>query len=673
MMALMSRWSIARPILPAPVPSDATRGRRLPPPRSPLAERPAGAPCWWYRLPASLLARRGYQGTLAILLIAVVACAVVPGAASAGLPRAASAPANRAAVHAYLLDMHAYAQAVAKAAPAVVGTYEGAANRIAGECPGAFVGAPQEANVIELGPSILRRTARQRGEEKRQSTQLSDMEEELSSELAFAEQEPRHTAVTALLANLKALPQDDPALSQLVHADTIGLEEELQAESTNVCADMKAWAGSGYRMLSQSSRTLALKHETELASFLRDLPAQFAASEPTSLTETPADRALVHETSQLESQTARTIANPIKSARKRVEAALGLTARAKREERLKSTPPESKFSTELGAGRTAAGSRYTVWLERTKGGYAGTCKLRMEVRGAEGAKPGLLRLIEGESGLCLKPRGDSSKEPSIKCSKGILKIDAAVLPTTRTVDLRLSNGAQIVSRPVLVPRRLGGPDAFYYQAVRGPSPIPVSLIERDARGHTLGVLKLRRIVGCSEHPLKYLPGGKRALVHGSTPQGPDFSIVGERYRLFGRVHIQLKLSIGEGLVGSSSEDEEEHFDEGRYGSVAVPMKRPAPLDSEISAACYPHEYSIFYGLLEQPRDTVLAKIAGKLVPALHVRIPGSLKTAPHRPSKVAKPAKANRKDPLARPRASCVVAVKRAGSCWTADTAEGPP
>jgi hypothetical protein len=56
------------------------------------------------------------------------------------------------------------------------------------------------------------------------------------------------------------------------------------------------------------------------------------------------------------------------------------------------------------------------------------------------------------------------------------------------------------------------------------------------------------------------------------------------------------------------------------------VKRTTPLDSEVSVACHSHEYSIFYGLLKQPRDTVLAKIAGKLVPVLSVRIPGSLHT-----------------------------------------------
>ncbi len=289
---------------------------------------------------------------------------------------------------------------------------------------------------------------------------------------------------------------------------------------------------------------------------------------------------------------------------------------------------ESKSSTKIGAGRTAAGSKYTVWLKRTKGGSADTCKSSVEVRGASGAKPGLIELLaSSELGVCFSPRKDRSEDPNVKCSEGLLKIDAEVPSATRTLDLRMSNGAQIVSHPVLVPRRLGGPDAFYYQVVRGPSPIPVSLIERDAQGHTLRVLKLRRIVGCSKHPLKYLSGGRRTLVRGHTPQGPDFSIVGERYRLFGRIHTQLKLRTGEGLVSSGEGgegEEEEGLNEGSRGSFAVPVKRPTPLDSEISAGCHPHEYSIFFGRLKQPRDTVLAKLAGKLVPLQLVRIPASL-------------------------------------------------
>jgi hypothetical protein len=420
-------------------------------------------------------------------------------------------------VHTYLLDMYAYTQAITEAAPALAGAYEGAASRIAGECPGVLVGAPQ-ANEIEVAPSILRRTARQRGEEKRQSRQLSDLEEELASGLAYSEQGSRQPATRALLANLEALPQAGPALSRVVHTQRIGLEESQKVENTDVCADMEAWAGSGYRTLSQASRATALKRETELAGFLTDLAAQ-SASESVTLMETPADKALVRKTAQLETQAAKTIANSTDSARKRVEAALGLTARTKREEILEPISHESKSSTELGAGHTAAGTSYTVWLERTNGGSADTCKSSVEVRKADGVKPGILELLSSTGPeVCLAPRKDRSEEPSVNCSKGLITIKTEVLSTTRMVDLRMSNGTRIVSRSVLVPRRLGGPGAFYYQAVRGPSPFPVSLTERDARGHTLRVLKLRRIVGCSKHPLKYLPGGSARSSAGALPR-----------------------------------------------------------------------------------------------------------------------------------------------------------
>ncbi|MFZ1927138.1 MAG: hypothetical protein WAU42_13470 [Solirubrobacteraceae bacterium] len=515
--------------------------------------------------------------------------------------------------------MYTYAQAITEVAPAMVATYEGTASRIAGGCPGVLAGISRDTEIVAAS-SIPSRTARQRGEEKRRSTQLSDLEAELGSELLSAEQEPSRPAARVLLSNLKSLPQGVPTLSYVVHADTIGLEEDLQAESTDVCADMKAWVGSGYRTLSPASRVIALKREAALVGFFRELAAQ-SKSEILSAAETPADKALLHKTDQLELQTAKTIANSIESARKRAEVALGIVTR---EKLLIPKSHESKSSRQIGAGRTTAGSKYTIWLERTKGGSADTCELSVEVRGANGAKPGLLELFtDSGSEVCLKPRKDRSEEPSVNCSEGLLKIKAEVLSATRMVDLRMSNGTQILSRPVLVPRRLGGPDAFYYQEVRGPSPIPVSLIERDAQGRTLRVLKLQRIVGCSKHPLKYLPGGKRTLARGQTPQGPAFSIVGERYRLFGRVHTQLKLRTGEGLM-SSDEGEEEGPNEGPSGSFAVPVKRRAPLDSEVSAGCRPHEYSIFYGLLDQPRDTVFAKVAGKLVPVLRVGVPASL-------------------------------------------------
>jgi len=104
-----------------------------------------------------------------------------------------------------------------------------------------------------------------------------------------------------------------------------------------------------------------------------------------------------------------------------------------------------------------------------------------------------------------------------------------------------------------VPARLGGPTGFYYQVVRGPSPIPVSLTELDAHGKPLRVFKLHRFVGCTKHLLKFLPGGIRTLVRDRVPQGPTFSIVGEAYRFFGHIHFALQVDAeGQGGHGESA-------------------------------------------------------------------------------------------------------------------------
>jgi hypothetical protein len=573
------------------------------------------------------------MGVLAVGLVIAASCVVAPGAAPDGVASADAASvgaataktsrlhgtnAERVATHTYLIDQYEYAQAITEAAPAAVAAYEGAVSKIAGECPSALAGVPQESIV---GISEAKLTARQRGESKRRQAQLLDLQSEIDSALAVAEQTPLGQARAALLAKLKALPPGGPALTQAVRADAVGLEEDLRVEVPDACADVKVWVASGYRALSPASRALAQREEARFPELLRRLASK-SPREPLSSAEDSADRALARKTAQLELGTAHTVASSLDSAHKRLEAALGLDNR-KRE--VEPVSPEPKASAKIAAGRTAAGSKYTVWLERKKNGSTYACKVGVEVKTAQQAGPTIVGIItSGESEICLAPSKDRS-EPSVKCSEGLLTIEAAVLSATRTVALRMSSGAQIVSRPVLVPHRLGGPAAFYYQAVRGPSPIPVSLIERDAHGRTLRVVKLRRIVGCSKHPLKYLPGGKRTLVRGQAPQGPDFSILGERYRLFGRIHIQLKLKTGEGLV-NFGEGEEGGPLEGSGESFAMPVKSKGPLDSELATGCRPHEYSIFYGLLEKPRDTVFAKITGKLVPLRRVHIPASLHT-----------------------------------------------
>jgi hypothetical protein len=555
-----------------------------------------------------------------MVLVATAVYAIAPGVASAKSRHTASTPADRAAVHAYLTAQYEYVGAVSETAPAGVAAFEARAQGIASECHNALAGAPQRT-AIEAVTRIARHSARQRGEERRQQTQLGDLHSEIDTSLISAEQQPLRPTRLALLAKLKALPPGPPVLAALVKVDVSGLEEDLAQEMPDACADIDAWVASGYRSLSPASRAIALHREATAVTDLRGALEQLSG-DPLSSLESPADRALASRTAQAESRIGLTISNSLLVAAQHMEAALGL----KTHELPK--PKESESTTRIGSGRTTAGTPYVVSVQRTNGGSG--CKAQVQIRPPESTASGvfgkIIEILGSEPVLCLSDGAGAVAQ--MQCSEGLIEIRTLLPSATRTVVLRLSDGRQIVSRPVLVSARLGGPAAIYYQAVRGPSPIPASLTERDARGHTLRVLKLRQIVGCSKHPLKYLPGGKRTLVRGKTPQGPDFSILGERYRLFGRVHVQLKLKTGEGLAssGEGEEEGEEGPGEGPSGPFAIPVRRPTPLDSEISSGCHPHEYSIFYGLLRKPRDTVLAKVAGKLVPMLHVRIPSSLHT-----------------------------------------------
>ncbi len=517
-----------------------------------------------------------------------------------------------------------YVQAVAEAAPASVAAYEGAASRIAGECPSVLAGAPQES---VLGPeaSSASRTGRQRGEAKRQRTQLSDLQNEIALSLQAAEEGPILSLRVALLAKLKALSASNAALAQAIHTEVLGLEDDLQLDVRDVCADIKVWVGSGYKVLASATRTLAQHEEAQLA----ELSSRFAGQsgvESLALMDDAADRALVRKTLALELQTIRTVSSSIESASKRLNVALGLGTH---EQELESLFRESKSSIKIGAGRTATGTTYTVWVERHKGSSISGCRVDVEAQEGEGS----------ESEICLSASGSRSA-PGVMCGQGLLTIQGQVLSAARTVVLRMSNGKQIVSHPTLVPRRLGGPAAFYYQVVRGPSPIPVSLTERDAHGQTLRVARLERIVGCTTHPLKYLPGGKRTLLSGQVPRGGlHFSILGERYRLFGRAYSRLTLTTGTDLeppaagpaegakrFGEEGGDEQEEGGpvEGSGGPLAMFVKSRMLLSSRTSTGCQPHEYSIFYGQLKKSRDTVLARVEGKLVSLHRVRIPASI-------------------------------------------------
>ena len=117
-----------------------------------------------------------------------------------------------------------------------------------------------------------------------------------------------------------------------------------------------------------------------------------------------------------------------------------------------------------------------------------------------------------------------------------------------------------------------------------------------------------------------LPGVIRTIVHDRLPQGPSFSIVGERSTQMGHNDFKLRINVAAeaglgGFIGGSSTLS--------AGGQIKPKPNP-PFVLEMEAGCRPHEYAILYGILKAPTDTVLARISGTLQPLRRKRIPARL-------------------------------------------------
>jgi hypothetical protein len=456
------------------------------------------------------------------------------------------------------------------------------------------------------------------GESERDLRQLGDLRLELSDALSLAAVEPYREAALGYANVLGSLRWSDHALTLLRHAEASATQHELQRGPLSVCADMKAWANSGYRTLSLATKTFVREQEVALAEIFRRAARNgFPSPEQLTPDEGPGDKLLKRKINALR-KARRPFLNSLQVIDTDVASALGIA----REPETKSPDTASVV---IGRGRTAAGSGYTIRLERQQPpqtkqagpiGPEPSCRFQVSVSEAGNQGEGESELVVvSAGGTCLST--SHPERPNVGCDAGLLTIEGQTLARTRSVRLRLSDGRQITSRVALVPARLGGPAGFYYQAVRGPSPIPVSLTELDAHNRVLRTIKLNRIRECSKHPITFLPGGLRTIVHGVAPGGPAFAIVGERYRTEGEVHFKLKVEVGEeGLSGG-----------GFLGVVPRPERpgqKPGPFSLEISKGCQPHEYAILYGILKSPRDTVLARTAGALRPLSRVRMPASL-------------------------------------------------
>lgn len=556
--------------------------------------------------------------------LAVVAVTTAAPDRSIAGPGAVASAGDRAATVAYRRAELVYEQAVAAAAPASLAAVEGLAGRLGGECPGVVAGVQQRMQRTRGSA----RSPRQEGEDARMRRQWSDLTYELTRAIGLTRDGSYRQAAVAFARKVLMLRWSDEAVTAFEHANARATEWEVDGVLPAVCADMETWVRSGYQRLPTATAALEREHKAVQQPFsllfVRAPSGSF--TNPVSRYEGSRARAFVLRLASVVKQD-RGALEHIATVEQHIRIALGVTSEAEIEEFTKPSKKQKlvpKGATAIGKGKTAAGSTYIMWVEpsRHRGGSRGgslveafamrrTCGSQVDV--VETTRPSAEESlsISGEPRVACLSRS-RPLAPRVRCQQENLTIEAQTVADARRVRLALADGRQIVSRVAVVPRGLGGPYGFYYQAVQVWSSPPVSITELDSRGRSLRTLSLRRATPrCpSQWPFVW-PGSVRWITSGRVPGGPRFSIIGsngepgEEPPRPAQVSLEIEVA-GEPGFGGTERD--------TGGQFAW----------QIDDGCQPREYAILYGVLNDTRDTLWARSTGDLTQLRRVRIPASL-------------------------------------------------
>jgi hypothetical protein len=277
-----------------------------------------------------------------------------------------------------------------------------------------------------------------------------------------------------------------------------------------------------------------------------------------------------------------------------------------------STGHRSAHPVTIGRGRTFAGTSFVATLPSGTGKEApGPSPVLGEREPTSNCPLNVAITENGGSSYVVEcyDRMESPVRPKVECVGGLLTIHMQVASTTRSVRLTLSNGQSMTSPVIRVPRRLGGPARVYYQAVRGPSPIPVSVTELSGRGQVLQTVAAPRVVECMKGVVRHLPGSGRVLVKAVAPGRREFAISTEETRILGRTNYGLRVTF-RGPMPFVVRSAALRLAQPAAGvQVASPAElgRIAPLEWQVIRVCKPYRYTILYGVLTSESDEVLVR------------------------------------------------------------------
>jgi hypothetical protein len=540
------------------------------------------------------------------------------------LPRVTSR--DRAATRAFLRAQHAYALALLANVPASVRAIDAVGGRLGRECPGVVSAAPPPERLPSFGEEPEPLSPRQQGEENRLERQRGELELELGSAFQRALLEPDQAAALAFARAVHRLRWSVPQVTAYAHLDAASVQAQLELPVADVCADMRAWAASGFRAVSPQTKAFVARLESPTRSFASSLSRLLFGEEgpdPAAFLR----RAGGRRGRALERRTDRVLLDLLEELRgsARLEARVREILGIKEPAPPRSGPPAG--SKLLAHGRVGRGT-YRVWLlPKAAHGSGPACDATIAIQERETSHRRNVEVVsEGGGTSCL-----SREHPEpirVYCDGNRFRIEGQTKPAARRVRLRLADGRAITAKVSVIPASEGGPIGFYLQWLPGRGSPPVSLSELDRGGRAIARVRLKHPRRCVEHriaPPVTVPGSTATLARGSLPGGPAFTIRARRVRFMGHVSLQLEAAVAteaQGPLGGSG-----------FGGLTAgfaggpPTRRRAPFELQQEVGCQPHEYALLYGLLSKPRDTVLARTAAGLEPLRRVPLPARLHTS----------------------------------------------
>jgi hypothetical protein len=168
---------------------------------------------------------------LPAIMLALTALALAPPAASAHshkAPATHGGSPNTAATRAYVKANYALVSAARTNLPAEQAAIQSLGSTVAGECPLAAIDAPQNHDAEQLSNEVV-------------------------GALEVAAYQPDRESMVAFVHAVRALHWSNRKLTHMVDAYATKLEGFLTLAAPDICADVKAWAATGYSTLPAST------------------------------------------------------------------------------------------------------------------------------------------------------------------------------------------------------------------------------------------------------------------------------------------------------------------------------------------------------------------------------------------------------------------------------------